>query len=257
MKTSVLVCVSLLLSGLGVQEIRAAQVTPNYQIFEVKKGDSVQGACTITNDEGEPLNIKVVAKDWFVSEQNKKFSAPDWLVFKEPQFRLENGGSKIVEFTVKAPKKASGELIAMASFHVQTDTATNINRVLSVAIYNTILGTEKLKADLVAFVVDPSSTPFQVGVNIKNTGNLHIRPSGWIDIMDEKKNVLGHVPIEHMRPTYPGMDRTYSGKVYGLVLGPGTYVAQVKLMDIDRQAPILNEERKFKIDEQRKVELVK
>lgn len=236
---------AMVMMGAGTAE--ALQVTPTYQIFTIAEGKKVQGQSTVINNEGERITVTVSAKDWFVLPENKGFKAKDWLTFSQSTFTLEPGASANVTFFVQAPKKASGELVGMMSYAFNGAVQTNLQKVLSVAIYGSVSGTEKMKGQLKAVMVTPSSGTLTVSLLVRNEGNVHIRPEGWCEIQNEKRETLANIFIKQGAPTYPGKESVYTGQVQGLELKEGAYKALIHLSDVDRNTDIVKETKNFEI----------
>lgn len=241
--------------GLLTAKAAALQVAPTYQIFTVKPGGRAEGRCTLTNNEEEDLTIKLSSKDWFVLPENKKFKAQDWLTFKEKSFPLKKGESKEVEFSVDVPKEVKGELVGMMSFGMETEIESNLKKVLSVAIYGAAQGTEKLKADVRTFMVNTTSTSLSVSALIVNKGNVHIRPTGFFEMKDEKGETVANVFMEQGRPTYPGKEGIYVGQVKDFPVKPGLYKGLLTFTDMDRKDELIKTTKKFEILENGTVEV--
>jgi hypothetical protein len=237
----------------------ALQVTPPYQLIDLNSGEAGLGECTITNNEDKPLNIKVHTKDWFILPENKAndIKATDWLIVEENEFVLQPGEAKKIGVTIKAPEKAVGELVGMVSVEFYGEAKTMVNQMVSVAVYAAITGTDKLNAELDALSIMPEASMLRVGVNVKNTGNVHVRPTGQVKIYDANKALLRDVFIQQGRPIYPGRKNSYYGQIHGDLLKPGLYEAHVLLRDVDRETDIIDTRHKIKITEDNKVELIK
>jgi hypothetical protein len=70
----------------------------------------------------------------------------------------------------------------------------------------------------------------QTAVSVKATGNVHLRPTGHVFLVDEKGAQVADLVIPEGDPTYPGRVRGYAAKVPpDLKLAPGRYTAQADL----------------------------
>jgi hypothetical protein len=221
----------------------------------VKPGKKATGELTVTNDEGEKINVVLSSKDWFVTPGNEKFKASEWLSFKQKEFPMEKDGVKTVQFFVEAPQGAKGELVGMLSIGVQPEIPTTLNKVLSVAMYVAIQGTEKLKAEVQAIMISPSSGTLTASLLLKNEGNVHVRPEGWFVIKNTKGQIIADITLEKGRPTYPGKENVYSGQVKDVQLKPDEYSAEIALNDVDRKIEIVRMTKKFEVTENNVVEL--
>ncbi len=244
-----------MLIGLFALDGFAIQVSPTYQMFTVKPGGKAEGRCTVTNNEENDLKISLSSKDWFIAPGNEKFKATDWLTFKTKEFSLKKGASQEINFFVKAPKGAQGELIGMLSFSLIEEIPTNINKVLSVAIYNAIEGSEKIKGNIKAIMVSPTTGTVSVSVLLENRGNVHLRPSGFFEMRNDKDQTVANIFLEQGRPTYPGKEGVYMGKLNDIRLKPGIYKCVITMTDIDRQIEFVKTSKKVEILENYSVEM--
>jgi hypothetical protein len=201
------------------------------------------------------MDIELTSKDWFVLPENQAYSAKDWLTFAEQKISLKVGESRNLKFFVDVPKKAQGELVGMLSHNIQTETSGNIQKVLSVAIYAAVAGTEKMKATLKGIMISPSTGTLAVGVLIQNDGNVHIRPVGRLQIQNEKGQVVANIELPKEKPIYPGKEAVSSGQVSLFKLDAGRYKAWVRITDVDRKIDVIDETKKFELLENNSIDI--
>jgi hypothetical protein len=233
----------------------ALQITPTYQIFTVKPGQKIQGECTVLNNEGEKLELELSSKDWFVLPDNAAFKAKEWLTFQERKFSLNPGQSSKVAFFVEAPKKAKGELVGMMSYSFNGEIPTNVQKVLSVAIYGAVAGTEVMKGNVKSTLITPSSGTLSVSLLIRNLGNVHIRPAGTCQIEDSKGQPVANMFFTQTSPIYPGKEGAVIAQVKDLQLKPGTYKAAMKVTDVDRKIDVIVQQQKFDVLENGSIDM--
>ncbi len=231
----------------------ALSVTPSLQNFELKAGDSTEGEVLVANTEEEEISVRPTTKTWFLLPDNQKIKIDDWLQIPSAEFSLKPGESKKLRIKVHAPKKAVGELVGMLSFHTKSPTRTTVEFVLSAAVYLAVSGTEKISGNIDAMMVTPSTDAVNAGVLLRNTGNVHLRPAGILEILNSKDQIVANVELERGQPTYPGNQRPYLGVVKDLRLPPGKYYAQIELFDFDRRVVIDKKRQKFTLSEDMKV----
>lgn len=249
--------IAILIIGLGmVHRAQALHVSPSYQFLQVKPGEKVKSKFLVTNNDTSTQTITVSSKDWFILDDNKKISVDQWILFnKNKSITLKPGQSKEVEFSVKAPKEAVGELVGMLSFAVVPNEHSMVNQVMSVAVYGAIEGTENFKAELAGIMLSPSTGTLRVGVSVENKGNVHVRPTGIVKILDSTGKIYANIILEQGRPAYPGRKESYYGNASGVVLSSGSYVVNVALTDVDRQFGIADLNKEFTLNGENKVEL--
>lgn len=230
-------------------------ISPTFQIYELEAGQSTWGEATITNDEGQPIKVTAEVRDWYVSKENKNYSVKDWIQFKDPELMLGVGESKTVRFKLKAPTHAKGELIAMASYLVEEEVQSNVRKKMSVAIYLSIKGTEKIDSSLEAIAIMQMDNGIKTGVVIKNKGNVHIRPLGEFNILTSKNEPVAFVFIKRSQATFPGESQEYFGELKDVRLKPGRYKAEISLRDADRSVELIKAKKEFMVTEEMEIKV--
>lgn len=235
----------MLLCLWGAEALWAFRVTPTYQVFRLKPGTRTVGELTLTNTQDKDLLITPSAYDFYTLPANKKIKTTDWLQISNEEFFLKQGESKTIKFVVTAPKKAKGELAGNLRFESRSKQVGGVSLSLSLAIYAAITGTEKPELTIPALSVKLSSNT-EVGFLAMNTGNVHLRPRGFIYVYDEKTNELVlNVGINSGVPALPNQPRLFSGVVNDYRLPEGRYRAEVALDDVDWGNSLPIEKRKF------------
>jgi len=111
----------------------------------------------------------------------------------------------------------------MVSFITPSEPGSNVNVSQGVSIYVTVRGTEKNSWDIGDISVESSSPNLRVAVVVGDTGNVHIRPRGTVEILDEHKEIAGRLTLQYGQPVYPGQKRTYETLGPVSALKPGKY----------------------------------
>ncbi len=232
----------------------ALQVSPTYQLFELKAGDAMDGQMTVTNNEPAALTIKPTVKDWYLLNVNAAHKVDTWLRLDDAkEFTLKPGESHLLTYKIQPPKKAKGELAGAITLSNKPKESM-ITMQLSVVQYAGLKGTEKLAMDIEGLGINISSNT-EVGVMMLNTGNVHIRPRGFIYIDTPSGTRVLNVEIPTSQPAFPGQSRLYSGVVKGFTLPAGTYTARIELSDMDRPVQLPVKIKKFSVDANGKVEV--
>jgi hypothetical protein len=232
----------------------ALQVSPTYQQFMAKPGSKTQGQMTVTNNENEVVTLTPTVKEWFLLNENAQYTVDKWLKLDdEREFKLKPGESKVISYSMIAPKKAKGELAGAVTFSTKPK-AQMITLQLSVVQYLGLTGTEKPAMKVEEFGVN-ITTNTEVAIVVKNEGNVHVRPAGYIYIDDPNGRRVLNVEIPVGQPAFPGATRLYSGTVKGFKLQPGRYTARIELSEVDRPIKYPAMTKKFSIDANGKVEV--
>lgn len=231
----------------------ALEVTPTYQIFELKPGEKTNGELTLTSTEATDLKITVQTTDRQVLPENKGIKVGDWFKVDRDPFVLKKGEAKRIRFSVHAPKKAKGELIGKLSFTSKSHEGAMLSFRLSVAMYLVIQGTERKEGMVKAISVIPS-TDTTVSYLFANTGNVHLRPKGLLRIYDEKDVLVANVVYDQSLPTFPGKTEAYTTAMKNRRFPAGRYKAVITLQDADWNLEFPNQMKKFSVSEGGKVE---
>jgi len=234
----------LLLEG-GVCWVSSFQVLPGYQIIPLKRGESAEIHLTVTNTEDKDLKIVPSSKDWFTHPQNQSIKTEDWLKAKEEPFILKPGENRVVTYQVQAPKKAVGELMGMATFLGDGGEGEDIHLRLSVAVYVPIKGTEKYEYIIRSISIDSSQDALIASVEVENKGNVHMRLTGYVEVLLEDKSRVASISLDRNKPVYPTRTEACFGRLEQFKLSPGTYYVSASLVDIDWEAKIETGQKKF------------
>jgi hypothetical protein len=209
----------------------ALSVSPGRTQIALSPGAKMNASLTVRNDAQKEIQVQVSKKDWFVLPANKDLTIDKWLTVRGPQtFFLKPGQARQVKLTARCPKQAQGELVGMVSFLYQTEDASMVTPVISVSVYLSAAGTEKVEGAIKHLVVRHWRDSLQVAVGVESTGNVHLRPTGHVRIFDAKGASLIELPIKEGDPAYPGMERGYFAQEASRKLAPGHYRVEADLV---------------------------
>jgi hypothetical protein len=179
---------------------------------------------TITNTHPEAYDVEVSEKPWFVYPDNRHIQVEEWLKLPfRRHFRLKPGQSREVKITLRCPKTATGELMGMVSFSYQGTKECMITPMISTAVYLEIKGTENNAGEILALGAGTRNGRFQVGAQIKATGNVRIHPAGRVYLVNDQGQNLAEYTIAEGTPMFPGTTRDYEGKGPDTVPPAGHY----------------------------------
>jgi hypothetical protein len=146
------------------------------------------------------------------------------------RFYLKPGQSRKVKLTVSCPKETVGELVGMVSFLYQTEHQSMVTPMISVSMYVMAAGQEKIEGTIKDIVGRKWHDQVAFGTVVSDTGNVHLRPSGRLVVLDSKGAELATMTVPEGQPTYPGRDNLYSVQTPANVkLSSGTYKVQADL----------------------------
>lgn len=207
-------------------------ISPNRIEVTIPTAKAYSGEIAVANSEQRDLYIKLRLGEWFSASYGT-----DWLHLNPLEFELKKGESRKVSYKISVPKNAKGELSAMIFVDAKPQEAQagpiTINTSVGIPIYAAIQGTERMGAEVEELAV-VNSAPLKLSVKVKNTGNVHIRPTGAITIKAKTGGDALSVPLnEYNYPVLPVSSRILEIKT-DKRLEPGTYVADIKMGFSDR-----------------------
>lgn len=207
----------------------------------VDGGSETKGEYTVINDTDEPAHVKVDIEDWFKSRLGKEtIPVEDWIKVDPMEFDIGPKESRTVEYVVNPPAGQAGELAAMVFFGTPSTEGTfGITSRFGVSVYAAIKDTILLECNIKRAGVykdtrDPDKGPklaernIVFNVLVDNTGNVHIRPTGYINITGEDGTVY-KVKIERGFPVYPGKSLSIGIPWNKSDVKPGKYEAVISL----------------------------
>ncbi|MCX5782621.1 MAG: hypothetical protein NT145_07995 [Elusimicrobia bacterium] len=184
-------------------------ITPSRAEVSLKNGESANATYNVRNDYVTPVDIEITTKDWFILPENKDkgINVTKWLSVSSKTFHLNPGENRDLNYKVEVSSSAQGSMVGMISFLTSSGVNQGISLVISVPVFVTVLGTEKKDWDIENLKISLNGRKLQVSCDVKNTGNIHLRPAGFIEVMSGKRKVLNFNFMES-RPIYPGSSRT-------------------------------------------------
>jgi len=181
-----------------------------------------KGTIKIANGGTEAVQVIVQPEDWLKRRTGEStFPVEEWLTVTPAEFTVEPVSIKEVEYTIKPPRGAKGELNAMVFFATaaETQTGLDVTSRFGVSIYAAIEGTIDLECDINSVKVRRNIIEKEDGgtidrgmvftINVENKGNVHIRPAGMITVNDQYGNNFD-IEIEKGFPVYPGSSLNYA-----------------------------------------------
>lgn len=208
---------ALAYAGLTINPSKAEIVVPPGQSYEAK--------FTVRNDYSSPTSVKVEAKNWFLLPDDKQVAVSSWLAVLDQELQLQPAESKEIRYQVTLSTDARGVRTGMVSFIPSTEEQQGLSLVISAAVFVTAAGTEKVDWKLVDAKITKWQDQVQVSAQVKNSGNIHIRPEGTVQILSKDKEVA-ILKFHEGRPIYPGAERTIVATMDKTVVLPkGKYSA--------------------------------
>jgi hypothetical protein len=191
----------------------AMSVSPARTEVRVPPGGTVTAVITITNTHSEAYDVELSEKPWFIYPETRAIQVEVWLKLPfRRHFRLKAGQSRDVKVTLRCPKTATGELMGMVSFTYQGTQKSMVTPMISTAVYLEVKGTEKNQAEILALGAGAKNGRFQVGAQIKATGNVRLRPSGRMHLLNDQGQYVAEYIVAETAPLFPGTIKDYEGR---------------------------------------------
>jgi len=205
-------------------------VSPSRIDILIERNSKAESAFSVTNAYNYAIEVDVTTYDWNTYKGNGSLDVSSWMKIPQTHIALEPGETKQVPFTVETSNTMVGSVSCQVSFATRSQGGGFILKI-SNPVYLVIRGTEK-----VSFAV--SNVAVQGGdgkdivfsVFLKNSGNVHVRPSGKMTVYDSKKKDVYTTDIPEIYPSYAGTDvsQPFVAKIpASLNLAPGLYKAKI------------------------------
>lgn len=233
----------------------ALSVNPARTDVRLDPGAVSRVTLTVNNPHPDAYDVELSVKPWFKYPDNATLKVEDWLKLpKKTQFRLKPGKSRDVEVTLQCPKDAVGELMGMVSFAAQEAKGSMLTSMISTPIYLRVAGTEKNTGELVALGAGARSKVFTVGIQVKATGNVRLRPVGVIHLTDAAGQLVADYLVPETTPIFPGQTHDIQAQGPAVVPPAGRYTlnADIKSGSLD-----LSGKKSFVVKANGEVELEK
>ncbi len=208
-------------------------VSPLRIVLPSKPKQTHSGIFEVQNTGSATLKVLVEPVDWTGGVSGDRAKV-DWMTVHPSEFSLTPGQRAQVEYRVRVPKKAKGELRAQVFFSMMSDGASgavDVTSRLGAVVYVPIKGSEEIDFEITKIdAAYSASTPgvaqpdrLDVAIRIRNHSNIHIIPGGDLLIHDTRGRVVARVPIAKGWGLLPHEGDTYRVVAPGLHLKPGRY----------------------------------
>ncbi|MEK7184004.1 MAG: hypothetical protein AAB701_00585 [Patescibacteria group bacterium] len=179
-------------------------ITPLLREITAKPGDTFTGSVEIKNESSEEQTFFAAARD-FTSSEDASTGAPkflesagtpaqsvsSWTTFDKQSVKIASKGTATLDYTVKVPEAAEpgGHYAAVFASTQAPDVSGGSGVAIAARVGSlllvTVSGDIRTSAEVVNFKTDKSvyqAGPINFTASMKNSGNIHFKPKGTIDI---------------------------------------------------------------------------
>ena len=240
MKKNFVVLCLMFLSSLAFAGL---SVKPSIVNVAGEPGSTYKGSYSLTSTYENPVVVDLNLSNGNSFSGNGELNVEDWLKFEKKEFNLKPGETIDIPYEVLISTSMKGSVCGRLDFSAQQSSMINLS--ISIPMYVTVEGTEDINFEIDSLNItrNPKDGSLFYKMVIKNTGNVHIRHSGKVQIFDKKKKKeISVVYIDETVPTYCEKSRDFNGNISALK--KGKYVAVFTIKALGKE---VTKEVKFKI----------
>ena len=211
MKKSILaIFILAMIAGSG-QGLGFMVTPPRSELF-LASGQAQTYIITVINrDSVKSVRLKTSAVDWAMKPNGQTTypkpgtlfqSCSNWIEVNPTEFEIQPNASQDVRYTIKVPDSCFGSYWSIIFFESQPDTAPQamigvvMKARIGSTIYVTIPGTEVKQVEVLGFSYQRKGyLKHEFKLQVRNTGNVHLRPKGTLTIKDGAGAVAGTLAL--------------------------------------------------------------
>lgn len=230
-KIAVLLSIAALASAFLRAEAAFIGSAPSVMEVFVEPGKAVSGEFTVTNPDEERKTVEIEIQNYWKQQTGQEGLDPaKWLkldIVKE--FKLGPKESRVIKYKIRLPVGFCGEAMAMIFFNTDAPGgAMNMQLRHGIPIYALVKKMEDIKIETTGVDIRKAESAggnkIAFGINMKNTGKIHVRPKGSVKIIKDGA-LVKEIPMEYGYPLFPNAQYRYAGKYAAENIEPGNYSA--------------------------------
>jgi len=212
-----MVFVNYAIAGVSIQPYRVEGKIP--------PGKSYEGFFTMYNTAKKQTKVSITWVDKTLKPLKK-----DWLVFPRETVKIPGGKSIKLVYKINIPEGAAGEYNARVIFEETTSGAmASLAMKYNFPIYIAVAGTEKYDYSIKNIeIINKDQMNFKI--TTKNSGNVHIRPAGNIEVVNKTDKSQYTIPFNPTKyGIIPEEEYVYECKLQKIKLTDGKYKGKITL----------------------------
>jgi len=183
----------------------AIGISPVRHEFDLAPGESDTATLTINNESGTEIAVDISIKA-FIKQDDSGYPVPldledtasidirKWIKLPELPIIVPGNESIDISYTITVPHNAEpGGKYAAIAFEpiVESESSVKVKTRLNTLALINVAGDVIRTGEVLDFSIPneiKSDMPFLFNINFNNTGNTHIKPMGYIEIIDLSTN---------------------------------------------------------------------
>src|SRR5665811_82630 len=228
----------------NAQEKRTMTIVPPTVSVTIDPGGKSEGVLKVINDSEETLTFTAIMRDFIVEDSigtpkilppdmhsDKRFSASHWIAVYPSNFTIEPHQKQELNYYLQTPPDARpGGHYAAIIYTPDTTGGTqgsgaSVNAQIGTLFYVGINGPITEKAEVFKFFANPFQAygPVNIQTQIKNLGELHIKPKGNITMTNLFGGKVAELALDEQNIFPGGIARDYENSFgKGFLIGPYT-----------------------------------
>lgn len=204
-----------------LESSQTLEVSPASQEIKGNPGSRVVIKSVVRNKGSQTLPIQVRIEDFTASGdegqvalvEKSDYAVSEWATITTPSFNLAPSESKEIEAEIQIPKNAAGGRYGSFVFSVappkNTGNAAAVSQEIASLFLLNIGGPIKEELSITSFTAPSFSEfgPIDLTLKYKNSGNIHVRPVGIINVSDIFKRKTADIVVKPVN-VFPGAERT-------------------------------------------------
>ena len=243
----VLVCIGSIFSPkASAQEVRTFTIVPPSIQQTLDPGGIKEGVMKVINDSSEPLIFTASVQDYIVEDSkgtpkilppnvlSNKYSASSWIGVSPSTFTIPPHEKQILNYYMQIPRDAApGGHYAAVIFNPANatgveGTGASVETQLGTLFYISINGQINEFSKITRFFANTFQEygPVKIQTQIKNLGDLHIKPTGAIKVADSLGRTIQTEKLSGYN-IFPSTARDYEN-TFGQKIMIGRYKASAE-----------------------------
>lgn len=228
------------------QESTGIALSPPTFEISANPGDTLQNTIRVENLNNRPIKVIVEKRNFTalgeegsvsLTEEETPFSLASWISVEPNEVEIGANSTRTFVFSTKVPLNAEpGGHFGSIVFKIGSDTkvaqtGATVSQELGALVLLKIAGKTTEKGILESFNAQKlfwEKGPVDFEIRVKNEGNVHLKPSGTVTIMNTMGKKIAHFEIEP-KNVLPGAIRKMETS-WGQKFLLGKYTATVSLV---------------------------